>query len=104
MYASKFSLAEKQELVTKFNNRKTNAKKFCKNYNITPGTIYQWRKDLCSNQGFIPLHIVPASASSGEYSITSAFTVSKPNLSLEFVDGCLLSELKLVLELFNASK
>lgn len=107
MYESKFSLTEKQELITKFNSRKTNAKKFCKNYNITPSTIYQWRKDLSLDRGFIPLHIVPTSASSAVSdmnSITSAFTVVKSDLSLEFAKGCLLSELKLLLELLNASK
>ena len=107
MYESKFSLAEKKELVTKFKNRRINAKKFCKNYNIAPSTIYQWRKDLSLDRGFIPLHIVPAparSAVSNTSSITSAFTVVTSDLSLEFAKGCLLSELKLVLELFNASK
>jgi len=107
MYQSRFSIEEKRNLIIKFSKRTETADKFCKRYNLTRSTFYQWRKDLAEER-FIALTVKTESTTKTVPCVTfisSPIRVSSNTcVSLDFASGCRLEELRAVVELLYASK
>ena len=117
------TIAEREELVAKFESRTVSCEVFCKHHKITPNQIYKWRKEFSSvskelsaselDDLFIPLEvsrsdsIEQVSNPEKPSSITSSFKIYDSDLTIEFCSGCRVSELGAVIGVFggkNASK
>ena len=117
---SKFSLAQRKTLVSKFNSHQVSMREFCREHNISRTTIYKWRKKFKSSldhptstptstdldDSFIPLEISPLEAidyksESQPLSISSRFKLYKSDLIIEFYSGCSITELDAVIAILG---
>ena len=116
MSGSVFSIEQRHELVSKFNRRKINCDEFCKIHKVSRVTIYKWRRDFFAKtkeEKFIPLEIIStantfanamSTAVTGSLSkITSPIKITGTSVTVDFVNGCKIEELKAILRIMNAS-
>lgn len=110
MAKSPFTLEERRELVAKFNRRRIPSLEFCKRYNVNRNTLYKWKRYFSQDEKFIPLSVAPKTNELrdkfgvGLSRISSPFKVSRSDFAIDFVTGCDVAELKLVLGLIDVSK
>jgi hypothetical protein len=106
-----FAEVERLELLKKFMERKISVPQFCEEHKVSRQTIYGWKK---SRLKFIPLQVSPplhdgieaikANEILAVNDIISPLKLYKSDFVIEFHSGCSRQEVKLVIELLNASK